>query len=215
MHFKIEIQKKAANILIGRDGSIKLADFGEVGQITPTMQKHKTFVGTPYWMAPEVITQSEYDEKADIWGLGVVCFELIQGKPPHSGQPLYKALFIIVNSEPPRIDKHHTYHFQNFVSSCMEKNPNNRPSAAELYRNPWFGGKKFKKSVILDLLSNAQNKRNKTQSQSNKKIPQKPLEGLDQTFTDDIKFDLYPEIKEPEIRNYFVSYVFLNCGNIF
>lgn len=140
---------KAGNILLTLDGDIKLADFGVSAKNTKTLQRRDSFIGTPYWMAPEVVMcetmkDAPYDYKADIWSLGITLIELAQIEPPHHELNPMRVLLKIAKSEPPGLDQPSKWSmdFNDFLKKALDRHPETRPTAAQLLEHPFVSSVK-------------------------------------------------------------------------
>ncbi|XP_025745185.1 serine/threonine-protein kinase TAO3 isoform X1 [Callorhinus ursinus] len=150
-HALIHRDIKAGNILLTEPGQVKLADFGSASMASPA----NSFVGTPYWMAPEVILamdEGQYDGKVDIWSLGITCIELAERKPPLFNMNAMSALYHIAQNDSPTLQSNEwTDSFRRFVDYCLQKIPQERPTSAELLRHD-FVRRDRPLRVLIDLI---------------------------------------------------------------
>jgi len=155
LHEKQRIHRdiKAGNILLNDKCVAKLADFGVSGQ-SKDFTKHHTVIGTPFWMAPEVI-QEEYDREADIWSLGITAIEMAEGKPPYYNIHPMRAIFMIPTRPPPKLSNPDAWsaEFISFVAACLQKKPQDRPTALKLLKHPFILKERTVKSkAVLESL---------------------------------------------------------------
>ncbi|KXN70308.1 Pkinase-domain-containing protein [Conidiobolus coronatus NRRL 28638] len=145
---------KAANILLTEAGQVQLCDFGIAREISLNSLQRYSFVGTPYWMAPEVIREgSVYDFKADIWSLGITVYEIATGNPPYAEQDPRSALMMLSQNKPPKLVGPFSPLIKEFVAFCLTNNPEERPTADELLKHRFIKAySKIPASVLKELI---------------------------------------------------------------
>eukprot|EP01121_Diplochlamys_sp_Union-15-3_P002769 TRINITY_DN1255_c0_g2_i2.p1 TRINITY_DN1255_c0_g2~~TRINITY_DN1255_c0_g2_i2.p1 ORF type:complete len:238 (+),score=41.19 TRINITY_DN1255_c0_g2_i2:243-956(+) len=138
MH-RIHRDIKSDNILLNLKGETKIADFGYAAQLTRQRDKRNTIVGTPYWMAPELIRGLKYDQKVDLWSLGIMIMEMAEGEPPYMDSPPLRALFLITTKGIPDLKKPSDWsaEFRDFVRLCLQNDVDSRADAATLLQHAY------------------------------------------------------------------------------
>ncbi|XP_015216653.1 traf2 and NCK-interacting protein kinase isoform X9 [Lepisosteus oculatus] len=156
-HKVIHRDIKGQNVLLTENAEVKLVDFGVSAQLDRTVGRRNTFIGTPYWMAPEVIACDEnpdatYDFKSDLWSLGITAIEMAEGAPPLCDMHPMRALFLIPRNPAPRLkSKKWSKKFQSFIESCLVKNHGQRPSTEQLLKHPFIRDQTNERQVRIQL----------------------------------------------------------------
>ncbi|KAG7487378.1 hypothetical protein MATL_G00022610 [Megalops atlanticus] len=156
-HKVIHRDIKGQNVLLTENAEVKLVDFGVSAQLDRTVGRRNTFIGTPYWMAPEVIACDEnpdatYDFKSDLWSLGITAIEMAEGAPPLCDMHPMRALFLIPRNPAPRLkSKKWSKKFQSFIDSCLVKSHTQRPSTEQLLKHPFIRDQTNERQVRIQL----------------------------------------------------------------
>ena len=143
--------------MMSSEGLVKLGDFGVSAQLTNSISKKDSKIGTPYWMSPEVISQKSYDSKCDIWSLGITCIELAEGAPPYSEVRTFLVMKKILNNPPKGLTNPKLWSddFNDFVEKCLIFNPAQRPTAAQLLNHRFIQNNDQGKGIIIQRLIKA------------------------------------------------------------
>ncbi|XP_010551374.1 PREDICTED: serine/threonine-protein kinase dst1 [Tarenaya hassleriana] len=200
--FKVHRDIKGGNILLTEQGEVKLGDFGVAAQLTRTMSKRNTFIGTPHWMAPEVIQESRYDGKVDVWALGVSAIEMAEGLPPRSTVHPMRVLFMISIEPAPMLEDKENWSlvFHDFVAKCLTKEPRLRPTAAEILKHKFIEKCKTGSSAMSPKIEKARQVRASMVLQAQNAVPSsEDTSTLDPQSTEDVRITV-PSDKPPSTK---------------
>ncbi|ORZ33895.1 kinase-like domain-containing protein [Catenaria anguillulae PL171] len=143
---------KAANILLTEEGKVKLCDFGVAGQFSMNSLKRHSFVGTPFWMAPEVLRRTQYDYKADVWSLGITIYEIATGGPPQVGRGDPMKALLMSGIEDIKLQGNFSVAMKEFISLCLKENPHQRASVEDLAKHKWLKTAVKGTAILQDLV---------------------------------------------------------------
>jgi len=206
---------KGGNILVTGEGKIKITDFGVSARLSDKLSQKKTFAGTPYWMAPEVIgSQIEkstvYGPKADIWSLGITAIELAEVTPPLGNLHPMRAMYLIPSQKPPKLQdsKKWSKHFTEFLKDTLVKNPAKRPSASELLKHPFItqyahvDPTEVFKPLVTEIIETKKNRKRQLLRQIG--VKEDVIENYldeDRRLREKIQFEIHQSIMKPEDAN--------------
>jgi len=144
---------KSDNVLLNSQGQVKMADFGFCVQLTQEKDMRHSMVGTPYWMAPELVRGQNYDQKVDLWSLGIMMIEMAEGEPPYLKEQPLRALYLIATKGQPKLKQPSKYSsaFSSFFNRCLQVDPKNRANAQELLQHPYLASA-VSQSQIADVI---------------------------------------------------------------
>ena len=191
---------KAGNLLLDKDGTVKLADFGVSASLIDDGERkgmRKTFVGTPCWMAPEVMEMSKgYDSKVDIWSFGITALELAQGSAPFAKFKPMKVIYLTLSNNPPTLNRHGPHNkysksFKEMIDMCLQRDPTKRPTAEALLKHSFFKQAKKKNYLVNTILFQSMSPKAPMKIEE----PAKPQESKETTETWDFSDDDVPSRK--------------------